>query len=347
MKSDLGRFTLEEIHSQPNIWGKTLKRLEALNPEKYPRLEAYDQVIFTGCGSTYYLSLWAARWAEMRTAVACKAVPASDLILFPEAWVNPLKKNLLVAISRSAETTETIRALREFTNRGLGEAVTITCYPDRELAQLAGSVVSVSDAQEVSIAQTRSFSSMVLGANWLIERTVPQNLPEQLSAIAQTVIENYYSVSCKFALNERIQRFFFLGSGPNYGMACEAMLKMKEMSLSYSEAYHFPEFRHGPMSMVDKNSLVIGMLSEAGASMEMGVLHDMQQKGAAILALSPGLALEDPGFDAFIKLHEGLPQGWSTVLYLPLLQLLAFERAMVKKLDPDHPHNLTSVVVLE
>ena len=70
-----------------------------------------------------------------------------------------------------------------------------------------------------------------------------------------------------------VERFFFLGSGPFYGLACEAMLKLKEMSLSYAEPYHFLEFRHGPMSMVDARTLVVGLLSDTGLTEEIRVLE--------------------------------------------------------------------------
>ena len=142
-----------------------------------------------------------------------------------------------------------------------------------------------------------------------------------------------------------LQRFFFLGSGPNYGLACETMLKMKEMSLSYSEAYHFMEFRHGPKSMVDRSSLVVGLVSEEAREQEIAVLKEMQELGATILALADyEFGLEE--FDHIVAFKSGTSDWARGVLYLPLLQLLAYHRAMAKGLDPDHPAHLDAVVKL-
>ena len=130
-----------------------------------------------------------------------------------------------------------------------------------------------------------------------------------------------------------ISKFFFLGSGALYGIACEAMLKMKEMSLSYSEAYHTLEFRHGPMSMVGEDSLVIGLISPEAARPEIRALDEMADMGAAVIAIAR-TRVEN-------HRHVGLPAdlpSWSMpVLYLPLLQLLAYHRAMLNGCDPDQP----------
>ena len=144
-----------------------------------------------------------------------------------------------------------------------------------------------------------------------------------------------------------LQRFFFLGNGPLFGLACEAMLKMKEMSLSYSEAYHTLEFRHGPKSMADGSALVIGLLSPNGLAQELAVLSDMQVLGARRMAITESAADLAPGAAGEqVFLQSGLSQANRIVLYLPVLQLLAYQRAMAKGLDPDGPRNLTAVVTL-
>lgn len=86
--------------------------------------------------------------------------------------------------------------------------------------------------------------------------------------------------------NLNYDRFYFLGSGIRYGLACEVNLKMKEMTLTHSEPFHFLEFRHGPMSMVNENAVVVGMVSELNARHEKAVLEEMENLGGRIVALS-------------------------------------------------------------
>jgi glucosamine--fructose-6-phosphate aminotransferase (isomerizing) len=144
-----------------------------------------------------------------------------------------------------------------------------------------------------------------------------------------------------------IERFFFLGGGPLYGLAGEAMLKTKEMSLSYAEAYYPLEFRHGPMSMVDGRTLVVGLISDTGLAEEMRVLEEMQGLGARTLALvEDGPASTGGQADDVVELHSGVDEWERGPLYLPLLQRLAYHRSMAKGLDPDRPNNLEAVVRL-
>jgi glutamine---fructose-6-phosphate transaminase (isomerizing) len=342
-----GFYTRQEILSQPGIWKKSLLYLSKLERGKYPDFMNYDQVIFIGCGSTFYLSRWAARTCEARTGLVSRAIPSSDLLLFPQAWLQKSKKTLFVAISRSAETTETIKALEMVRAGNYGEMVVVTCYRDRALAQLTPYVVDVPDAQEESVAQTRSFSNMMLAVMWLSDKKVPEGLPEAISTTGEKIITGNANLAQQIGLDETISKFFFLGSGPNYGLANEAMLKMKEMSLSYSEAYHFLEFRHGPMSMVDQNSIVIGLISDLMGNYEYSLLQEMKSRGARILGLYPGdVSPSLDWMDYTISLGNTVADGWRAPLYLPVLQLIAFERAIHKGLDPDSPKNLTSVVVL-
>jgi glucosamine--fructose-6-phosphate aminotransferase (isomerizing) len=342
-----GRFTLEEILSQPIVWEKSLSQISQLNLDNFPNGDRFDQVIFTGCGSTYYLSLWAARAAQHRRGWACLATPASELWLRPELWMKS-SNVLLVAISRSGSTSETVAALKGFKKRERGRSIVITCYPNSELAKLSDCVISLPHAQEQSVAQTRSFTSMMLGVALIVEREIPEGLSEHLTKPLSAVIHDENELVSNIGTEVGFQRFFFLGSGSKYGLACEAMLKMKEMSLSYAEAYHFLEFRHGPMSMVDSTSLVVGLIGHNRSDRELDVLQDMQQLGAKVLAIGPvGHTQAVDHLDHFIPIHLNGFGTYGDVGYLPTLQKLAYERARANDLDPDQPAHLSAVVKLE
>lgn len=342
-----GTHTRHEILTQPQTWLATLRQLEKADASSYPDVSRYDQVIFFGCGSTHYLSQWAARACEALTGAIGRASPSSELLLFPESWRTRGRKTLMVAISRSGETTETIHALRNYLEAGGTEAVTITCYPDSSLAKMAPYVISVPEGQEQSVAQTRSFSNMMLAVSWLLTRQVPAGVPDRLDDAAQRLLQNSAPAAESWGSDASIKRIFFLGSGALYGLANEAMLKMKEISLSYAEAFHFHEFRHGPMSMVHEGSLVVGLLSSGLRDQQLAVLRDMKALGARTLGLTDeGPDLSAGALDEQVAFHSGVAEPWRAPLYLPVLQLLAYQRGMFKGLNPDRPTNLTSVVVL-
>jgi glucosamine--fructose-6-phosphate aminotransferase (isomerizing) len=100
---------------------------------------------------------------------------------------------------------------------------------------------------------------------------------KKLPEIGNSVMSNYESLAKDTGENLEFDRFYFLGSGIRYGLACEVNLKMKEMTLTHSEPFHFLEFRHGPMSMVNQQALVVGMLSDVNRAHEARVLSEMKE----------------------------------------------------------------------
>jgi glucosamine--fructose-6-phosphate aminotransferase (isomerizing) len=223
-----------------------------------------------------------------------------------------------------------------------GQAVWgITCYPESTIAQETDLALLAQAAQEQSVAQTRSFASMLVLAQTLAATVAGKDTAPlaALPALGASLLEQSASRAESLGRRGDLERFFFLGSGRLYGLANEAMLKMKEMSLSHSEAFHFLEFRHGPKSMVNARSLVIGLLSPRANTHEEHVVDEMAALGAQTLTLGPT--------SQQIRLDDQLPAWATPVLYLPPLQLLAYHRAMAKGLDPDNPRHLEAVVSLD
>ena len=114
---------------------------------------------------------------------------------------------------------------------------------------------------------------------------------------------------------------------------------MKEMTLTHSEPFHFLEFRHGPMSMVNEKAVVVGLLSDVNRVHEAKVLSEMKMLGGRVTSLG------ESGADVSFK--SQIPEQVRGVLYLPVLQLIAFYRSVAKGLNPDRPANLTAVVKLD
>lgn len=341
-----GSHTRKEILTQPEAWAQALDVVERLRPQLAALLQAdYDQVIFTGCGSTYYLSLAGAALFQEMTGRIARAVPGGELLLNTELAVaarNRTNKTLLVAISRSGSTTETVRAVEKFKAQNQGPVIAVTNYGDQPLAALADLALVIEKGQEESVAQTRSFASLYVAVTALSflagGRESEYQTMRGLPAAGKALIEKYDDLARKIGENLNTDRFYFLGSGLRYGLACEVNLKMKEMTLTHSEPFHFLEFRHGPMSMVNEHAVVLGMLSEKNGEHERAVLDEMTALGGRVLALGENNA--DVCFDSAI------PEAARGVLYLPVLQLMAFYRSMAKGLNPDRPTNLTAVVKL-
>jgi len=348
----IGSNTYREILSQPEVWSKTLASFHQQESDlkRFWELERSDLVIFTGCGSTYYLSLTAAAIFQHLVGITTQARPASELLYFPELVFPPNRRILLVAISRSGETTETLKAVSFFQHHKLGGVLSITCNHQSYLARHTDLCICADAAQEVSIAQTRSFSSMALLAQafaGLAAGLPSYDLLRPVPDLCQNLLADYHALAREMGSSSIFQRFFFLGAGYLYGIAAEAMLKMKEMSLSYSEAYHPLEFRHGPMSMVDPSSLIIGLISSHALNAEVSVLHHLGKLNGNILSLCEQTNQKIETLGHVIELKSQLPDWAQPVLYLPVLQLIAYYRAIANQQNPDQPHNLTAVVRLE
>ena len=344
MTKEPGSYTLAEIQSQPEAWEAAFSVLESAKSESNAlfKTAAPDEVIFTGCGSTYYLAEAAASLLTELSGLPARGVPASELWLYQRSTYPAGKKTLLVAVSRSGETTETIRACESFLQNRPGSLLTLSCYAGRALAGMGHLNLVFPSGMEESVAQTRAFSTLylacaVLAAQWAGRDDLMPAFKGLPSAGAH-VIRDYAQLARQLAHDSAIERFYFLGSGCRRGLASELSLKMKEMSLSHSEPFHFMEFRHGPKSMVTGQTLVIGLLSESNRAAESAVLAEMEVMGAQILSIGER--------GTRVEFLSSLPELVQNVLYLPAGQLLAFERSISKGLNPDRPNNLDAVVRL-
>jgi glucosamine--fructose-6-phosphate aminotransferase (isomerizing) len=159
-----------------------------------------------------------------------------------------------------------------------------------------------------------------------------------LPEIGRRIIQDFEPAARLIGENLDFDRFYFLGSGTRYGLACEVNLKMKEMTLTHSEPFHFLEFRHGPMSMVNEKTVVVGLVSESNFNHENAVLNEMRALGGKTVSIG------ESGVD--IVFDSGIPESVCGVLYLPVLQLMAFYRSLAKGLNPDSPNNLVAVIKL-
>jgi glutamine---fructose-6-phosphate transaminase (isomerizing) len=338
-----GQFTRQEIFSQPEAWAAALEIIHASQQSilNLAPLQRFDSLIFAGCGSTYYLALAAAALSQQLIGIPCQAFPSSELWLYPHStYVD--RNHLLVAISRSGETTETLRACHAFLEEKHGTLLTLSCYDQMPLATLGALNLVLPSGQEQSIAQTRAFSTLflatvALACLWAGRANLFASL-SLLPEVGHQVLEQAKSQAVMIGTYPSFDRFYWLGSGARYGLAAELSLKMKEMSLSHSEPFHFLEFRHGPKSMVTGSTCVLGLQSLVNARHEASVLADVAALGGRALDVGQACGIS--------HLASGLDEIIRDVLFLPMGQLIAFERSLYKGLNPDLPNNLDAVVKL-
>ncbi len=348
-----GQHTIQEILSQPVAWQSALDGVTAQSSALRALLAQRDEqpLVLLGSGSPYYLAISAAALLREHAGRACLATPSAEIILHPRTVLAQEGPVLAIIFSRSGETSEAIAAARAIQRRG-GAVIVVGCDASTTLMRLADVAVEVAEGREESAAQTRSFAGMYVagqaiaalmqareGAAGSLQDALPR-LPE----LGPALIERARAEVGMLAADQAIERVFVLGSGVRYGIACETALKFQEMSLTNIHAYHTLDFRHGPMSMADERALVIGLVGERGSAEELAVLGEAKALGARVGAIAEQRYPEMDGFDGTFAFESGLPEQARTVLYLPPLQLMAYERAIAKGLNPDSPRNVTKFV---
>ena len=347
-----GFYTEAEIRSEPRIWAKILGMLGD-DPEMERIFREFSQLppwIFTGCGSSYYLALAAAASWTSLTGLAAKAYPASELLLFPELVLDSNTSSQPVLISRSGTTSEVIRAGEYLNTKGI-PWVAVTCAPGKELEKRAAAVVRVFAADEKSTVMTRSFTSMLLGLQALAAERGGQKefaselrrLPSQAAPWVEDVSERMRD----FVQGHAFADYVFLGQGPFFAVASEAMLKVKEMSCSYAQCFHTLEFRHGPKAIVSPETLVTFLLSETGYEAEREVLEEVKSLGGTTLVIANQAdAATRQAADFLVELKLSVPEYARLAAYVLVGQLLGLYTGLKKGYDPDRPKNLSRAVIL-
>jgi glucosamine--fructose-6-phosphate aminotransferase (isomerizing) len=340
--------TYREIMAQADTLPTTLRLLAELDPTGF-RSDASHTPVFTGCGTSHYLALAAAAATRWLTGQPAVAVPAGEAWFMPEMAVTSELNPLLVPISRSGTTTETVRAAQRAKEMGLPVfGVTINAG---EIALYADFVLELSHVHEASIVTTQSYSNLLLSLHWLAAVFAGGSADGYRAALAEVpaavaaLLPRFDSFARDLS-RRGFDHYVFLGSGALAGVALEGMLKMTEMSQVPSEAYHSLEFRHGPISTVTEGTLVTILSCPRNLEHDLAVAAEVRGFGGTSLVLGPGVTgLDEP--ELAIELPPGFPDWLYGNLAVPMLQLLAYHRTVGLGLNPDAPRNLTHVVQLQ
>jgi glutamine---fructose-6-phosphate transaminase (isomerizing) len=339
----------EDIKGQASAWKAALRAVDERIEDVRGLISRSDaRMLFTSCGSPYFLGLATATLWREKLGMEVAVAPSSEVMLFPHATLPGDGNPFLVIATRSGETTETVRALETFSARFSGQAVVIGCRPGSTLEEMADVPITIPEAYDDVIPQTRSFGSMYLASLYTAallagEKELAVSL-EYLPDILPDLLYRRESEVRSLA-EEDWDSAVFLGGGPLYGIATEASLKLIEMSLTKATSYHTLEVRHGPRSVVDERTLVVGLVSRRGARHEDQVLAELS-RGSRVLKLAPEGDGSRNGNISEIGVGPEIPEHALGMLYLPLLQLLAYHRAVHRGVNPDESNNLTSYVEL-
>lgn len=292
-----------------------------------PRLAARS-VVVTGCGTSHYLAqaLAAVMNGQGQRAIA---VPGAEWARRPECYLADTDGVLVLGLSRSGTTTETVQALQESRKRGWA-TFGLSCAQERILTVAERGLYVPTDPRE-GIVMSVSASLMLMAGLRMAGVTLGSGVVQAAKAALATV------AGAEALLRER-SHFVYLGAGANYGIATEGSLKLQEMSLSYSQSFHPLEYRHGPISLIDDRSLVVMLYSADTRDEEARVAADVQAKGAKVIGFG------GPG-DLMVDVGEAGP-GFGLAC-LPALQLLGEMVALQKGIDSEAPRHLTKVVVLQ
>ena len=347
-----GQHTLSEIFSQPQCWSSCLSQL-ATSAE----LRAAIQLtrpgadwIFVGCGTSYYLAQAAASTFNYLKLPA-RAIPASDLLMYPALTLHPGRDYIPVVISRSGRTSEAIRAAQMLEKEHNLRTIVITCADGQPLGPSCSVTLKLLDADEHSTVMTRSFTSMLLGLQYLGAAVCGQDafrralteLPQQVEPLLKDVPQRLRL----FVESRSFSDFVFLAQGPLFGIASECMLKVTESSRSYAQVFHSLEFRHGPKSIAGPETLITFLMSETSYDAELELLEEMKALGAATMVIANRVDNRARRASDFaIELGLQSPEYARPAAFAIWGQLYGVYYGLKKGLNPDSPKNLTRVVEL-
>ena len=289
---------------------------------------ASGTLVFVGCGTSYYLARTLAGVANSlgRNAIA---VPGAEWTHYPRSHLAHEAGAIVIGLSRSGTTTETVAAIHTSRDRGLS-TIAISCEPGSTILEAAERSIYLPTDPREGIVMSVSATLMLQAGLRLLGATV-EDADIEAAEAALTGLDAGAEVI------EGLSHFVFLGAGSLYGIACEGALKLMEMSINPAQAFHPMEFRHGPVSLIDSGSLVVQLYSAATIDEEAALTAELQAKGARVIGL---------GGPGDLSLGEVTNRPAAALRVLPALQILGEKVALARNIDTEAPRHLTKVVVL-
>lgn len=344
----------EEIMSQPDTWKLIINNFNEKKKEIKNFLKDKDTFIFTGCGSGHNASVFAKNISEYFLQKDCYDYQASEISFFSkEIFSKGINKSIATFLfSRSGNTTEIIDALTKIKNNKISSTFGITCFENSFLYKNSDFAFSLADAGENAIATTRSLTSMDL-LSILIQNAISSTVDldediKKLPDIGNSVIKKFEKLSQRIGEDPNINRYFILSNLPNFGIARESKLKLLEMTLSWADCFNSFDFRHGPKAVINKDALVIMILSDRSKDYELELAKEMKDLGANLLILGDFVPEKFYSLsENIVDINIGMSEWIRGILFLPIIQLICYYKAIKKGMDPDNPKNLSYFVEIK
>ncbi|MDH3637246.1 MAG: glutamine--fructose-6-phosphate transaminase (isomerizing) [Gammaproteobacteria bacterium] len=357
-------YMLKEIFEQPKAIADTLEGrvsndrvLEAgFGPNAEAVFDATDTVQIVACGTSYHAGLVAKYWMES-LGVGCNVEVASEFRY--RRHVVP-ERSLLVAVSQSGETADTLAALKEAKRIGYTHALAICNVPESSLVRASDLVFMTRAGPEIGVASSKAFTTQLVALLLLsIVMQRRQGLtPEQESKWVHqlrglpTAIEHVLGLDV--AIHGMAEQFadkhhaLFLGRGAHYPIALEGALKLKEISYIHAEAYPAGELKHGPLALVDSAMPVVAVApnNQLLEKLKSNIQEVRARGGKLIVFADRASGMET---DSGLQVIEVAPvdDRIAPIIYTIPLQLLAYHVAVIKGTDVDKPRNLAKSVTVE
>ncbi len=364
-RGEYRHYMLKEIHEQARAAADTLagrtshgKVLDGIfGPQAAKIFNQTQAVQIIACGTSFHAGLVAQHWLESLAGVPCRVEIASEF-RYREPLARP--DTLVVAISQSGETADTLAAVHEARRLGFGPCLAICNVPESALARAADLLLMTHAGPEIGVASTKAFTTqlvalllltLALGRGHRLSAQTEADvvealdgLPEQLRRVLQVqgAVEKWAE---RFADK---QHALFLGRGIHYPIAMEGALKLKEISYIHAEAYAAGELKHGPLALVDARMPVVAVAPNDSLQEKLkSNLAEVQARGGELLIFANHRAImSENEYVRIIELGEIHPVV-SPILYTVPLQLLAYHVALIKGTDVDQPRNLAKSVTVE
>ncbi len=364
-KGEYQHFMLKEIYEQPSAIAETLDGLlgdehvltAALGPGAESQLADIRNIHIVACGTSYHAGLVAKYWLEEQAGLPCQVEVASEYryraVCVPDG-------TLLIAISQSGETADTLAALRYAREQGYLATLAICNVPGSSLVREADWRLLTQAGPEIGVASTKAFTTQLTALLWLTTALaqVRERAPEMISANVRALRSLPGRIREALELDAAIEQLshqflnkhhaLFLGRGTHYPIAMEGALKLKEISYIHAEAYAAGELKHGPLALVDDDMPVISVApSDSLLEKLKSNLQEVRARGGQLINFACERAVLDDG-DGIT--HVTLPwvyESVSPILYSIPLQLLSYHVALIKGTDVDKPRNLAKSVTVE
>ena len=364
-KGSYRHFMLKEIYDQPWAISETLEgrfiagRLQE-NAFGHNAVEVFDQIKsiqILACGTSYHAGLVARYWFEKLARVPCNIEVASEF-RYRHPVISP--DTLIVTISQSGETADTLAALQEAKKLGAKHSLTICNVPESSLVRESDLVMMTRAGPEIGVASTKAFTTqlatlmllvIVIGRRFSLSQDVEQKITSELfglpGKIEQVLCldEQVKQLSEQFAEK---QHALFLGRGSQYPIAMEGALKLKEISYIHAEAYPAGELKHGPLALIDADMPVITVAPNNSLleKLKSNIQEVSARGGQLIVFMDEALASGNDSNVQIIKIPS-VENEIAPIIYTIPLQLLSYHVAVLKGTDVDQPRNLAKSVTVE